>query len=92
MKPHGIRSLFANLSGSAAEGRIRRPAVAGAFYPQDPVALRTMVDGYLDEAAAAGGPAGSVLGLIAPHAGFTSIPAAWRRTLMPLCVARGLSA
>ena len=70
MKPHGIRSLFANLSGSAAEGRIRRPAVAGAFYPQDPVALRTMVDGYLGEAAAAGGPAGSVLGLIAPHAGF----------------------
>ncbi len=70
MKPHNIRSLFANLSGSPVGGRIRQPAVAGAFYPQDPVALSTMVDGFLSDAAAAGGPAGGVLGLIAPHAGY----------------------
>jgi AmmeMemoRadiSam system protein B/AmmeMemoRadiSam system protein A len=69
MKSHGIRSLFADLSGSAADGRIRRPAVAGAFYPQDPVALSAMVDGYLSEAASAT-PPGGVLGLIAPHAGY----------------------
>ena len=46
----------------------RQPAVAGRFYPDDPRALRAMVDDHL----AAARPAGSrpPLALIAPHAGY----------------------
>lgn len=48
-------------------GAIRRPAVAGAFYPADPQQLRAMVEGLL----AAAGAAGPVpKAIIAPHAGF----------------------
>jgi AmmeMemoRadiSam system protein B len=44
----------------------RMPAVAGRFYPDDPVELGEMVDGMLDEA---GGDPQSALGGIVPHAG-----------------------
>lgn len=48
-------------------GAIRRPAVAGSFYPADPHELRRMVEGYL----AAVHPAGPApKAIIAPHAGF----------------------
>jgi AmmeMemoRadiSam system protein B len=49
--------------------RIRRPAVAGTFYPADPDELATMVDGFLAAAQPphAGGPPVAV---IAPHAGY----------------------
>ncbi len=48
-------------------GAIRRPAVAGSFYPADPQDLRCMVEGYL----AAVHPVGPVpKAIIAPHAGF----------------------
>ena len=48
---------------------IRPPAVAGGFYPADPVELTRMVDGFL---AAAGGqkPVGKIIALLAPHAGY----------------------
>lgn len=48
------------------------PAVAGTWYPSDPRALATQVDGFLDEAASASDDrAASVPAvLIAPHAGF----------------------
>jgi AmmeMemoRadiSam system protein B len=48
-------------------GRARRPAVAGAFYPDDPAELSAAVDGYL-----AGAPGGGEApkALIAPHAGY----------------------
>lgn len=47
-------------------GAIRRPAVAGSFYPADPHELRRMVEGYL----AAVHPAGPVpKAIIVPHAG-----------------------
>ncbi len=52
--------------------RVRPAAVAGTFYPADPVALATMVDGYLTAAPAAG-PSASArppVAIIAPHAGF----------------------
>ncbi|GAB4280652.1 MAG: AmmeMemoRadiSam system protein B [Methylomicrobium sp.] len=45
----------------------RRPAVAGLFYPDDPVELRNMVDQYLNDA-----ESGSKVpkAIIAPHAGY----------------------
>lgn len=52
-----------------AEPAVRRPAVAGAFYPHNPRELEAMVDGYLD-AAAPGELPGELVGVIAPHAGF----------------------
>ncbi len=50
---------------------VRRPAVAGQFYPADPVALRRAVDSLLDGAGAARQPAASApKAIIAPHAGY----------------------
>ena len=48
---------------------IRRPAVAGMFYPGDPTLLRRTIQEYLDEATL---PAelGAVRAVIAPHAGY----------------------
>jgi MEMO1 family protein len=46
---------------------IRRPAVAGQFYPANPGQLRAMIDGFLEEA---GGNGGLPRALIAPHAGY----------------------
>jgi MEMO1 family protein len=58
---------------------IREPAVAGSFYPSDPVVLRDLVAGLLDPAgrplpgeadrAPEAIPAGSRCGLLVPHAG-----------------------
>jgi AmmeMemoRadiSam system protein B/AmmeMemoRadiSam system protein A len=48
---------------------VRKPAVAGTFYPGKPSELREMVDGFLEKAA----PAridGEILSVIAPHAGY----------------------
>jgi len=52
-----------------AEYSVRRPAVAGQFYPDDPAVLRRAVRQYLDEARL---PAdlGPVRAVIAPHAGY----------------------
>ncbi|MFN0169078.1 MAG: AmmeMemoRadiSam system protein B [Bryobacteraceae bacterium] len=47
---------------------IRRPAVAGAFYPAEPDRLKSMVDSLLAEAGEAVLP--DLVGLIAPHAGY----------------------
>lgn len=49
---------------------IRKPAVAGAFYPADPKALRYDIAGYLQDVAGIDKVAGSVIGLISPHAGY----------------------
>lgn len=51
---------------------IRRPAVAGQFYPNDPGELRSAVEGYMAQAASkASVPAGPPpKALIAPHAGY----------------------
>lgn len=46
---------------------VRRPAVAGMFYPKDPVVLRDMVTTFLDASKESGPPPKA---LIAPHAGF----------------------
>ena len=47
---------------------VRRPAVAGLFYPADPAELRADVAAYLAGAGAGVGPAPKAL--IAPHAGY----------------------
>jgi AmmeMemoRadiSam system protein B len=50
---------------------VRRPAVAGSFYPRDPATLAALVDGLLGNAAvpfAAG--AGAPKAIIVPHAGY----------------------
>ncbi|MCL5010631.1 MAG: AmmeMemoRadiSam system protein B [Patescibacteria group bacterium] len=47
--------------------KIRRAAVAGRFYPDNPEELATMIDGYL---AQAGTSEGAVEIIIAPHAGY----------------------
>ena len=54
-------------------GAPRDPAVAGTFYPADPLLLGPLVDSLLTAAAAVPRPAGlagaTVLGLLVPHAG-----------------------
>ena len=49
--------------------KIRKPAVAGAFYPSNPASLRTMIEGLLKKAHP---PEikDPIVGLIAPHAGY----------------------
>jgi AmmeMemoRadiSam system protein B len=48
-------------------GEVRQPAVAGLFYPEQPAALRGMVQGFLQDADE---PQRTPKALIAPHAGF----------------------
>jgi len=55
------------LSPTAPPGRIRRPAVAGSWYPGDPDELTAMVDEML---AAVQPVDGAPIGLIVPHAGY----------------------
>jgi AmmeMemoRadiSam system protein B/AmmeMemoRadiSam system protein A len=52
------------------EPRIREPAVAGYFYPENPGELRRAVEEYLDGAEEASCPAEAIGGLIVPHAGY----------------------
>jgi AmmeMemoRadiSam system protein B/AmmeMemoRadiSam system protein A len=64
-------ALLAVLLPAAAAGQSVRPAVfAGQFYPDDPAALAAAIDGYLAAAAPREAPAGRLVGLIAPHAGY----------------------
>lgn len=49
------------------KARIRRPAVAGSFYPGDAAALRRQVTEFLDNPAE---PVKGARGLVAPHAGY----------------------
>ncbi|HEX2191859.1 MAG TPA: AmmeMemoRadiSam system protein B [Acidimicrobiales bacterium] len=55
---------------TAGPGRVREPAVAGAFYPADPVGLRVAVETHLDEAGAVRPPGGGPKAVVAPHAGY----------------------
>jgi len=64
--------FFVSAAGScvfAEGGKVRYPAVAGAFYPYDDERLSKQIDGYL---AAAGDVAvkGEIVGIVAPHAGY----------------------
>lgn len=66
-----------NTTGSTASGQrdgqqdaqhIRRPVVAGRFYPDSPAELQSMLRAYLDEAAAP--PQKPTLLAMVPHAGY----------------------
>lgn len=48
---------------------VREPAVAGMFYPDNPSALRQMVDDFLQQLPTSSEPAPKAI--IAPHAGYT---------------------
>ncbi|MGH7186764.1 MAG: AmmeMemoRadiSam system protein B, partial [Pseudomonadota bacterium] len=48
---------------------VRPPAVAGSFYPRGPKELKAAVDALLSQAEPS--REGSLLGVIAPHAGYT---------------------
>ena len=50
-------------------GETRRPVVAGAFYPGDPVILARDVDGYL-KGVRAEPVGGEIVGIVSPHAGY----------------------
>jgi AmmeMemoRadiSam system protein B/AmmeMemoRadiSam system protein A len=52
--------------GTRLTAEVRPPAVAGSFYPGERTALEREVKEFL----AAGAPAGEVVALIAPHAGY----------------------
>lgn len=63
--------LAALFPTQAAGPSVRPPAFAGAFYPDDPAALAAEIDRSLDAAGPPGDePAGRIVGLIAPHAGY----------------------
>ena len=51
-----------------AQGSVRRPAIAGSWYPGEPAALERALDGYLSKAAEPAEPA--PIALVAPHAGY----------------------
>ncbi len=48
---------------------VRKPVIAGSWYPFDPVQLRTDIEKYLDHASL-GANNGILMGIIAPHAGY----------------------
>ncbi len=54
-------------SGTPASGRIRPPAVAGSWYPDDPDELARMIDDMLAPVEPVDG---APIGLIVPHAGY----------------------
>jgi hypothetical protein len=59
--------LDSNIRLTGAPKKTRSAAVAGLFYPDDPVQLRDMINGYL---AQAGDDIPAPKAIIAPHAGF----------------------
>ena len=58
------------LAAAAAGQGVRPAAFAGRFYTADRARLAAEIDGYLDAAAPAVPPSGTVVALIAPHAGY----------------------
>jgi len=45
--------------------KVRKPAVAGSFYPKDPEALKNLVDKLLEK-----NTKEELVGVISPHAGY----------------------
>lgn len=67
----GVLALAALVAPAAVLGQGVRPAAfAGQFYDADPARLAADIDGYLAAAAPAAPPAGRIVGLVAPHAGY----------------------
>jgi hypothetical protein len=74
--PEGIRREYDCINAtrlyrmSAMETSIRRPAVAGRFYPGDPQELRADIHFYLSSSDASSEPPIRAIGCIVPHAGY----------------------
>lgn len=64
-----LTSIFSVQAASVnPEGKVRQPAVAGAFYPADPGELGKMIDGFLLQA---NPPAvKDLIAIVSPHAGY----------------------
>ncbi|MCX6636202.1 MAG: AmmeMemoRadiSam system protein B [Acidobacteria bacterium] len=63
-----VLTTVCSAAGCAAVGRVRKPAVAGTFYPADPKELAKMVDGFLAQATV---PAiKDLVAVVSPHAGY----------------------
>ena len=58
------------LTGPAMADQIRKPAVAGLFYPGEKKELASLVDGYLEKAPLHPCAEREILALIVPHAGY----------------------
>ena len=66
-----LAGLFLVQCKSARSGetpKVRPPAVAGSFYPSDPKALESMIDGFLAKAAPP--QLSDVVAIVSPHAGY----------------------
>ncbi|NOX88507.1 MAG: AmmeMemoRadiSam system protein B, partial [Calditrichaeota bacterium] len=67
----GVITLFflSNCFSGESKNKVRKPAVAGAFYPADPTELKTMIKDYLQKAEI---PVikDPIVGIIVPHAGY----------------------
>lgn len=49
---------------------VRKPAVAGSFYPRNATELRKMATGFIEDADVEKGAGRKALGFVAPHAGY----------------------
>jgi len=67
--PGTIASSHAEEAGADGATHVRAPVVAGAFYPREPEALKSMVDALLKKVQPGPLP-GKTLALMAPHAGY----------------------
>ena len=63
-------SDVSDASNPRGQRHVRPPAVAGSFYPAEPVALRQAVKEALEQAIAHSVPAPAPKAVIAPHAGY----------------------
>ncbi|MBC7187114.1 MAG: AmmeMemoRadiSam system protein B [Calditrichaeota bacterium] len=64
-----VVGVWALLLLSNVAAQVRPPAVAGAWYSDNPTTLRTTIEKWLDQAPDAG-VEGEIYGLLAPHAGY----------------------
>jgi AmmeMemoRadiSam system protein A len=64
----GERLALVETPKAVAKQLVREPAVAGLFYPKDPVQLSLMIDRLL--AAAPTEPVGDLKAIVCPHAGY----------------------
>lgn len=73
MRRHFALSLLIisviTLCGISLQATVRPPAVAGSFYPADPIQLTSLVHKHLAEAGPAETIDGELIALIVPHAG-----------------------
>jgi AmmeMemoRadiSam system protein B/AmmeMemoRadiSam system protein A len=60
---------FVFVSVSLPQG-LRKAQLAGSWYPKNPDALAKLLDHFLDNVPASSLPAGNILAIIAPHAGY----------------------